>query len=69
MNGRETNTEQTCSVPTGRGGGLVIQASVNWREGLDNRISSGNLMANFGFCKSLFKVNIWGKQHAAKWGH
>ena len=35
------------------------------------RMSSGGdkLMANSGFSKSLFKVNIWGWQLAAKWAY
>ena len=37
-------------------GGLIIQTPVNWREGLDNRMSCGTV-ANRGFHKSLFKVN------------
>ena len=39
---------------------------MNWREGLNNRMSSGSVMANGGFCKSLSKVNILGWQLAAK---
>ena len=36
------------------------------------RMSSGSgdkLMANCGFRKFLFKVNIWGWQLAAKWAY
>ena len=39
-------------------GGLVIQAPVNLRDGRDNRISSGRVMANSGFGKSLSKVAL-----------
>ena len=42
MTGRENITEHRHST---NWGGLVIQASVNCREGLDNRMSSGRVIA------------------------
>ena len=41
MNGRENITEHRHCT---NWGGLVIQASVNWIEDLDNRISSGRVI-------------------------
>ena len=64
--GKHSRAQMDCT----NWGGLVIQALVNWREVLDNRIFYGRViswfLANLGFCKSLFKVNIWGWHLAAK---
>ena len=66
MGGRTSQRTNTVST---NWGGLVIQATVNWREGLDNRMSSGSVISfiNYGFCKSQSKVNMFGWQLAAKW--
>ena len=43
-------------------GELVLQVPVimNWREDLECSLVGDKLMANCGFTKSLFKLNIWG---------
>ena len=52
MNERENNTEHIYTVPIGV---VVIQAPVNWREGLANVMSSGRMISCWpGFCKFLW---------------
>ena len=41
MGGRTSQSADTVCV---NWSGLVIQAPLNWREGLDNRMSSGNVI-------------------------
>ena len=44
VNGRENITKHNINALYQRGG-LVIQTHVNWREGLDNRMSSGRVIS------------------------
>ena len=58
MNGRESISEHVGTVCT-NWSGLVIEAPVNWREGLDDRMSSGTYAFDYVssvVCKCTYRM-------------